>query len=287
MVQEARAVPGAHRGDDVGRSRVEGKRAQVLDDHQVARRQGGLDLGPGRGLGRLDGQAGQHGVHRPGTGDRAHVPPQAVQRGRPLGRLDADPVPPAQAERDHAGRRHGRTVRAGLRAWCSPPSGSVATHGKAGIDHRGDRSGRVVPGRVPLVAGLHRHRHGAALQHGELRAHRPHSGPAGAGGRRPPRRGVADQHAPRPPAAGGLQPGCPVLRPDQLEPAGPDRRDDGHGRHPAARRHPPGRPRHPLLPGQLFGDVRQGARGPPEGVDALLPRAAPTAWPRCTGTGSR
>ena len=89
-----RGPSGAHRGDDVGRSRVEGKRAQVLDDHQVARRQSGLDLGPGRGLGRLDGQAGQHGVHRPGTGDRAHVPPQAVQRSGPLGRLDTDPVPP-------------------------------------------------------------------------------------------------------------------------------------------------------------------------------------------------
>ena len=39
---------------------------------------------------------------------------------------------------------------------------------------------------------------------------------------------------------------------------------------PGARRHPDRGPRDPLLPGQLVGDVRQGPRGPPEGVDALL-----------------
>ncbi len=47
----------------------------------------------------------------------------------------------------------------------------------------------------------------------------------------------------------------------------------GPGRDPAARRHPAHRPDHPLLPGQLERDVRQGGRGAPDGAHAVLPRS--------------
>ena len=60
------------------------------------------------------------------------------------------------------------------------------------------------------------------------------------------------------------------------------RRRDAH-----ARGDPPGRPRHPLLPGLVVGDVRQGARDAADRADAVLSRARPTAWPRRTATSSR
>jgi hypothetical protein len=62
-------------------------------------------------------------------------------------------------------------------------------------------------------------------------------------------------------------------------------RDHGARRHAHARRDPHRRPRDPLLPGQLLGDVRQGAHGAPD-EDTRSTRAAPTAWPRSTATGS-
>ena len=51
------------------------------------------------------------------------------------------------------------------------------------------------------------------------------------------------------------------LRADVVRPAGAHRRDHRPRRDPPARRHPHRRPRHPLLPGQLERDVRQGRRG--------------------------
>ena len=42
-----------------------------------------------------------------------------------------------------------------------------------------------------------------------------------------------------------------------------------------------------LLPGQQQRDVRQGGRGAADGEHAASTRAAPTAWPRSTATGSR
>ena len=59
------------------------------------------------------------------------------------------------------------------------------------------------------------------------------------------------------------------------------------GRDPGARRHPHRRSGDPLLPGQLLGDVRQGARGAPDRDARRSIRAAPTGWPRSTATGSR
>ena len=47
------------------------------------------------------------------------------------------------------------------------------------------------------------------------------------------------------------------------------------------------RPGDPLLPGVVFGDVRQGPGGPADRERRRSTRAAPTGWPRSTGTGSR
>ena len=59
----------------------------------------------------------------------------------------------------------------------------------------------------------------------------------------------------------GLQPGGDVLRAQLVEPAGADRRVRRGRRHARARGDPPGQPAHPLLPGVVERDVRQGARG--------------------------
>ena len=107
--------------------------------------------------------------------------------------------------------------------------------------------------------------------HAQLRAHRPHPGPGLPRGRRPPRRGLAHRDPARAPPGRGLQPGRPVLRPDVVDPARAHRRDDRARRDPRARRHPHRRSRDPLLPGVLVGDVRQGAGGPAERDDAVLP----------------
>ena len=73
------------------------------------------------------------------------------------------------------------------------------------------------------------------------------------------------------PAGRGLQPRRAELRPDLLEAARPDRGVHRGRRHADARGHPPRRPVDPLLPGVLVGDVREGARGPAERNDAVLP----------------
>ncbi len=90
------------------------------------------------------------------------------------------------------------------------------------------------------------------------------------------------------PTARGLQPGRAVLRADQSFDQPVLTGDTtGSRRNPAAGRHPHRRSRHPLLPGAQQRDVRQGGRGPTERAARRSTRAAPTAWPRCTGTGSR
>ena len=55
MVQE-RGTARAGRGHDGGRPRIEGERAQVLDDHEVGVGQRAVHLGPGGWLGRVDRQ---------------------------------------------------------------------------------------------------------------------------------------------------------------------------------------------------------------------------------------
>ena len=116
--------------------------------------------------------------------------------------------------------------------------------------HRHHRPGRQLPRRAAAGQGLRGDRHGAALEHRELRAHRPPPGP-----HRSSSPGdlldeisminVLRDHRP----ARGLQPRRPVLRADVVEPARAHRRDDRARRDPHARRHPHRRPRDPLLPG--------------------------------------
>ena len=48
-----------------------------------------------------------------------------------------------------------------------------------------------------------------------------------------------------------------------------------------------GQGRDPVLPGVVERDVRQGQEVPQTREHARSTRAAPTAWPRCTATGSR
>ena len=50
-------------------------------------------------------------------------------------------------------------------------------HGETSTDHRRHRPGRLLSGRVPARRGLRGLRHGPALEHGQLRADRPHPGP--------------------------------------------------------------------------------------------------------------
>ena len=119
-------------------------------------------------------------------------------------------------------------TRTGPRARADPAASgatSVAPDGKAGTDHRRHRPGRLVPGRIPLRAGLRGHRHGAAVEHPQLRAHRPHPGPARARGRRPARRGLAHQHPARPPARprSTTSPPSPSCRPASASRCSPAR----------------------------------------------------------------
>ena len=69
--------------------------------------------------------------------------------------------------------------------------------------------------------------------------------------------------------------------------AGADRRVHRAGRHAHAGGGPAGRSDDPLLPGQQQRDVRQGAGRAAERDRRPSSRAAPTAWPRSTATGSR
>ena len=91
---------------------------------------------------------------------------------------------------------------------------------------------------------------------------------------RPARPAVARRGPARGAAARGLQPRRAELRPDLVEPAGADRRVHRARRDAHARGDPRRRPRDPLLPGVLVGDVRQGARGPADGADAVPPALA-------------
>ena len=144
--------------------------------------------------------------------------------------------------------------------------------------------GRVVPGRIPaLEQGYEVDRHGPALEHRQLRADRPHSGPA-----RPWSPGdlldevslinILRDHRPTEvynlAAQSFVQTSCsqPVLT-GETTALGVTRLLD------AIRLVDPD---DPLLPGQLVGDVRQGAGGPPARVDPLLP-----AQPLRRGQGLR
>ena len=90
---------------------------------------------------------------------------------------------------------------------------------------------------------------------------------------RPARSALPRVRAPHLGAARGLQPRRPELRPDVVEPA---RADGGVHRSRGdapARGDPDRRPGHPLLPGLLVGDVREGARSPADGATPFHPRS--------------
>ena len=89
-------------------------------------------------------------------------------------------------------------------------------------------------------------------------------------------------------AARGLQPGGHELRADQLEAAGADRRVHRPRRHARAGSHPPARPARASAStrpssSEMFGKVQRDAA---DARRRRSTRAAPTAWPRSTATGS-
>ena len=155
-----------------------------------------------------------------------------------------------------------------------------------GIDHRHHRAGRILPGRISARKGLRGLRHGAPLQHRDLRTHRPHQGPDRPGPGRPARPAVADQDAGRSPAGRDLQPGRHVVRAHLLEPARADRRIHRPRRHPRAGCHAPG------LPARPSSTRPPAARCTARCAKSRRPRrplstpAAPTPWPRSTATTS-
>ena len=82
--------------------------------------------------------------------------------------------------------------------------------------------------------------------------------------------GSLRRHPRRAPPDRGLQPRGAELRDDELHAAGAHRRRDRARRGAHARGDPPRRSRHPLLPGELVGDVRQGAGGAADRAHAVL-----------------
>ena len=98
--------PGAHCGGHGGGGRVERQRAQILDDDEIGRRQGIVQLlAGGRGEG-IDRQTLEKDIDRAGAGHRQRVPTEVLQRPGPFLRLDRDAVTPPQPEREERGSRH-------------------------------------------------------------------------------------------------------------------------------------------------------------------------------------
>ena len=148
-------------------------------------------------------------------------------------------------------------------------------HEREARPHHGHHGpGRLLPRRAAARQGLRGPRHGPPRVDREVRAHRaparPHHAPPG----RPARPPLAGRHAARLEARRGLQPRRDVVRRRLLDPADADRGVHRRRRHAAARVHPRGLPRGPLLPGVLERDVRQGARDAADRDDAVLPALA-------------
>ena len=153
------------------------------------------------------------------------------------------------------------------------------TAAKRALDHGHHGPGRLLPRRAPAREGLRGLRDGAPLVDRELRAdrapHRPRSRSSRPtswtsprSSRRSRRRGPHEVYNL---GAQSFVPTSwrqPVLT-AEFTAVGVTR---------VARGDPAGRPFDPLLPGVLVGDVRQGARGPAERADAVLPALA--VWRR-------
>ncbi len=141
-------------------------------------------------------------------------------------------------------------------------------------DHGHHRTGRLVPRRSPAREGLRGLRDGSPLVDRELRAHLAPRRPGHPRPGRPARPALTLRRPGRVAAGGDLQPRGAELRPDLVEAARADRGVHVGRRDPDARGDPQLRPRDPLLPGVVLGDVRQGARGAADRNHALLPPLA-------------
>ena len=150
----------------------------------------------------------------------------------------------------------------------------VPGHDEVSAHHRHHRPGRLLSRRAAARARLRGARHGSPCVDREVRAHRASARAHHAASGRPARPALARRHAARRQARRGLQPRRDELRRGVLAAADADggvhrRRRDAH-----ARGRPRGLPGGALLPGLELGDVRQGARGPADGDDAVLPPLA-------------
>ncbi len=153
--------------------------------------------------------------------------------------------------------------RSGFRAMTS-------TRRPLGADHRRHRPGRLLSGGAAAREGLRRARHGAPRLDGEVRPDRAPARPHHPAPGRPARPALARRRAARVAAERDLQPRGDVVRRGLLDPADADGRVHRRRRHADARGDARSLPRGALLPGLLVGDVRQGARGAPDGDDAVL-----------------
>ncbi len=166
----------------------------------------------------------------------------------------------------HSSRRsltHSRSFARGLP--------DVDCRGATCADHGNHRPGRLLPRRPAAREGLRGVRDGPPFQHRVVRADPPSRGARRVPPGRPARPGVAAAGVAPGAAPRGVQPRRAELRADLVEPAGADHRVHGARRDPDARGRPRDRSRHPLLPGVVVGDVRQGARDPAERDHAVLP----------------
>ncbi len=141
-------------------------------------------------------------------------------------------------------------------------------------DHRCHRPGRLLSGRAAAREGLRGPRHGAPRLDREVRPDRAHPRPPHPPPGRSARPALARGRAARLQPDRDLQPRRDVVRRGLLDPADAHGRVHRRGRHAHARGDARSLPRGALLPGLLERDVRQGARGPADRDDALLPALA-------------
>ena len=155
-------------------------------------------------------------------------------------------------------------------------------------DHRHHRAGRQLPRRVAARQGLRGPRHrppvSTETSSASTTCRERIQLPPG----RPARPALAHRRRQGDQAGRGLQPRGPELRADA---AGSSRCSPASSPRSASRgcsrRSAQLAPRDSLLPGVVERDVRQGPRGAADRGRRRSIRAARTAWPRSTATGSR
>ena len=136
--------------------------------------------------------------------------------------------------------------------------------------HHGDHGARrVVSRRVLAREGIRSARAGTPEQLVQHRPHRPHPRPASSALRGPGRLDVASRRDRRRAASRGLQPGRPEPRARELRDARVHVRRDRRGRRPPPRGTASVRREGALLPGVVFGALRQGRGDAADGEDAV------------------